>query len=77
MSTLRFIDCFFVPSTFGWLGKETLLDFLVDGDSNPMLKSTSLSQARIPIHDVSMRVEMHASLNEILIPCNFLNSDTK
>ncbi len=76
MSTIRFIDCFFAPSMFGW-GRETLLDFLVDGVSNPMLKSTSLSQARIPLPAVSMRVEIHASLNKILMPCDFLNSKKK
>jgi hypothetical protein len=36
MSMIRLIDCFFAQSNFG-LGKETLLDSLVDGLSNPML----------------------------------------
>jgi hypothetical protein len=35
-----------------------LYDFLVDGVSNPMLKSSSFSQTRTPIHAASMIVEM-------------------
>jgi hypothetical protein len=53
MSTMRFIDCFLVPLTISW-GRATLFDFLVDGVCTPMLKSTSLSQARVPICAVSM-----------------------
>jgi hypothetical protein len=40
-----------------------------------MFQSTSLSLARIPICVVSMRVEKHASLNNFLMPCEFLNMD--
>ncbi len=60
--TIHFIDCFFVPSTFGW-GREMMYYFLVDGVSSPILKSSSFSWARTPICAVSMSVDMHISLN--------------
>jgi hypothetical protein len=36
-----------------------LYDFLVDGASSPMIKSSSFSGARTPLHAASMSVEMH------------------
>ncbi len=73
MWIICFIDCFFAPSTFGW-GKEMLYDFLVDGVSSPMIKSSSFSQARTPICATSMSVKMHTSLKRFFMQCDFLNS---
>jgi hypothetical protein len=52
-----------------------LYDFLVDGVSSPMLKSSSFSQAKTPIRAASMSVEMHTSLKRFLMQCDFLNSE--
>ncbi len=48
-----------------------LYDFLVDGVSSPMLKSSSCSHTRTPICAASMSVEMHTSLKSLL--CNVIS----
>ncbi len=52
-----------------------MYDFLVDGVSSPMLKSSSFSQARAPMCAASMSVEMHTSSKRFVMQYDFLNSE--
>ncbi len=76
MLTIRSIDCFFAPATFGLL-VMTFFEVSFEWPSNPILYSSLLSQARIPIRAASITDKTLASSSICLMHFEFPNIDKK
>ncbi len=76
MQTIRSIDCFFAPVTFGLL-VVAFFEVVFEWLSNPILYSSLLSRARIPIHAASSTDKTLASSSICLMQFEFPNIEKK
>ena len=76
MLTIRSIDCFFAPVTFGLL-VVTFFEVVFEWLSNPILYSSLLSRVRIPIPAASITDKTLASSSIRLMQFEFPNIEKK